>query len=203
MGTSGDGISMLGDGISMVFSPSVVVSGGVVSMVVVSVVVVSVVVVSAGDVPSPGLSPFPHPTSNHPVAATPDTVRSAERDNPVWFIIETDPFWQDPAPRLRSAVPASRTPKRSPPAQSRSSEIVPAETSTARRCQPRETLPAFRQDVHTLTRCLLPPGVATARTDWMFGSHRRLVRRWECDTDLPKPGPFPQISHTAAISRTP
>ena len=28
----------------------------------------------------------------------------------------------------------------------------------AERYQPRETLPALRQDVHTLTRCLLPPG---------------------------------------------
>src|SRR4029077_529029 len=37
----------------------------------------------------------------------------------------------------------------------------------------------------------------------MLGSHRRLVRRWECDTDLPKPGPFPQISQTAAICGTP
>src|SRR5882672_8075848 len=58
-------------------------------------------------------------------------------------------------------------------------------------------------DVQTLMRFLLPPGRSTARTVWMFGSQRRLVRRWECDTDLPKPGPFPQISQTAAISRTP
>src|ERR1700716_3757120 len=58
-------------------------------------------------------------------------------------------------------------------------------------------------DVHTLMRFLLPPGRVTACTVWMLGSHRRLVRRWECDTDLPKPGPFPQISHTAAICRTP
>src|SRR5690606_32632204 len=56
-----------------------------------------------------------------------------------------------------------------------------------------------RQEVQTLMRFLLPPGRVTARTVWMFGSHRRLVRRWECDTDLPKRGPFPQISHTAAI----
>src|SRR5271157_3533243 len=33
----------------------------------------------------------------------------------------------------------------------------------------------------------------------MLGSQRRLVRRCECDTDLPKPGPFPQISQTAAM----
>src|ERR1700742_4714046 len=59
------------------------------------------------------------------------------------------------------------------------------------------------QDVQTLMRFLLPPGWVTVRTVWMFGSHRRLVRRWECDTDLPKPGPFPQISQTAAICRTP
>src|ERR1700716_2952180 len=58
-------------------------------------------------------------------------------------------------------------------------------------------------DVHTLMRFLLPPGRVTVRTVWMLGSHRRLVRRWECDTDLPKPGPFPQISQTAAICGTP
>src|SRR5215212_9606656 len=58
-------------------------------------------------------------------------------------------------------------------------------------------------EVHTLMRFLFPPGWDTARTVWMLGSHRRLVRRWECDTDLPKPGAFPQISHTAAICRTP
>src|ERR1700712_5368088 len=58
-------------------------------------------------------------------------------------------------------------------------------------------------DVQTLTRCLLPPGRSATRTVWMLGSHRRLVRRWECDTDLPKPGAFPQISQTAAIRETP
>src|SRR5580692_3312324 len=55
------------------------------------------------------------------------------------------------------------------------------------------------QDAQTLSRCLLPPGRVTTCTVWTLGSHRRLVRRWECDTDLPKPGPFPQISHTAAM----
>src|SRR5215471_526425 len=59
------------------------------------------------------------------------------------------------------------------------------------------------QEVHTLMRFLFPPAWVTARTVWMLGSHRRLVRRWECETDLPKPGPFPQISQTAAICRTP
>src|ERR1700760_88814 len=31
----------------------------------------------------------------------------------------------------------------------------------------------------------------------MFGFHRRLVRRGECDTAWPKPGPFAHTSHTA------
>src|SRR3954467_695248 len=57
-------------------------------------------------------------------------------------------------------------------------------------------------DVHTLMRFLLPPGRLTACTVWMFGFQRRLVRRWECDTDLPKPGPFPQTSHTAAMENS-
>src|ERR1700761_4913246 len=59
------------------------------------------------------------------------------------------------------------------------------------------------QEVQTFRRCLLPPGRATTCTVCTFGSHRRLVRRWECDTDLPKPGPFPQMSHTAAIVLAP
>src|ERR1700691_5071908 len=33
----------------------------------------------------------------------------------------------------------------------------------------------------------------------MFGSKRRLVRRWECETLMPKPGCLPHNSHTAAI----
>jgi hypothetical protein len=37
----------------------------------------------------------------------------------------------------------------------------------------------------------------------MFGFHRRWVRRCECETDMPKPGPLPQTSHTAATSHTP
>src|SRR5439155_23870486 len=68
--------------------------------------------------------------------------------------------------------------------------------------QPRVTLPAFRQDVHTFIRlrCEMP---ILACTVWMFGFHRRLVRRCECDTDLPKPGLLPQTSQTAATSVTP
>src|SRR4051794_28841103 len=33
----------------------------------------------------------------------------------------------------------------------------------------------------------------------MFGFQRRLVRRCECETDLPKPGPLAHTSQTAAI----
>lgn len=32
----------------------------------------------------------------------------------------------------------------------------------------------------------------------MLGFQRRLVRRWECDTDMPKPGALPQTSHLLA-----
>ncbi len=42
-----------------------------------------------------------------------------------------------------------------------------------------------------------------ACTVWMFGFHRRLVRRCECDTDFPKPGPFAHTSQTAATQNTP
>ncbi len=60
----------------------------------------------------------------------------------------------------------------------------------------RLTLPAFRQEVHTLMRCGVPPMVV--RTRWMFGFQRRFVRRCECETLKPKPGPFWQTSQLAA-----
>jgi hypothetical protein len=59
------------------------------------------------------------------------------------------------------------------------------------------TFPALMQEVQTLIRRGLPP--TSARTRWMFGFHRRLVRRCEWDTLMPKPGLLPQSSHTAAI----
>src|SRR5207249_12273106 len=67
--------------------------------------------------------------------------------------------------------------------------------------QPRTTLPALMHEVHTLRR-LRWDTPTLAWTVWMFGFHRRLVRRWECETDLPKPGPLPQTSHTAATSNS-
>jgi hypothetical protein len=42
------------------------------------------------------------------------------------------------------------------------------------------------------------PGATSARTFCTFGFHRRWVRRWECETDMPKPGPLPQTSQTLA-----
>ncbi len=38
-----------------------------------------------------------------------------------------------------------------------------------------------------------------ARTRWMLGFQRRLVRRWEWLTLMPNDGFLPQISHTAAM----
>src|SRR3546814_2360769 len=60
---------------------------------------------------------------------------------------------------------------------------------------------AFRQEVHTFMRLRLPP-LIRARTVWMFGFQRRLVRRCECETDMPKPGPLLQTSQTAATSNS-
>jgi uracil-DNA glycosylase len=60
----------------------------------------------------------------------------------------------------------------------------------------RVTLPAFRHEVQTLSRFGVPETIA--RTRWMFGSKRRFVRRCECDTLWPNPGPLPHTSHTAA-----
>src|SRR5579863_6441449 len=51
-------------------------------------------------------------------------------------------------------------------------------------------------DVQTWRRLGAPPTIA--RTRWMFGFQRRLVRRCEWETLIPKPGCLPQISHTAA-----
>ena len=72
----------------------------------------------------------------------------------------------------------------------------------AGRTQPRTTLPALRHEVHTLSLRTVP-GATCARTGWMFGFHRRWVRRCECDTLMPKPGPLPHTSHTAATPNTP
>jgi len=66
----------------------------------------------------------------------------------------------------------------------------------------RVTLPALMHDAHTFRR-LWVPRPTTARTVWMFGLKRRRVRRWECDTDMPNPGPLPQTSQTAATGDTP
>jgi hypothetical protein len=52
-------------------------------------------------------------------------------------------------------------------------------------------------DVQTETRLGLPATIA--RTRWMFGFQRRLLRRWEWLTRIPKDGCLPQISQTEAI----
>jgi len=54
------------------------------------------------------------------------------------------------------------------------------------------------QPVHTLSRVGVP--FTKARTRWMFGFQRRLVRTCECDTDMPQDGRFPQTSHTDAMA---
>src|SRR5438105_1573617 len=56
--------------------------------------------------------------------------------------------------------------------------------------QARVTLPARMHEVQALMRRRLP-GATSARTDWMLGFQRRGVRRCECDTAMPKPGPLP------------
>ena len=61
----------------------------------------------------------------------------------------------------------------------------------------RVTLPALMHDVQTCSRRGVPS--TRARTFWMFGFHRRLLRLWENVTALPKNGFFPHTSHTAAI----
>ena len=65
------------------------------------------------------------------------------------------------------------------------------------------TLPALRHEVQTLMRFgVLPAGPTIARTRWMFGVQRRLVRRCECEMLLPKIGPFAQTSQLAATGNS-
>src|SRR5690625_3278421 len=65
----------------------------------------------------------------------------------------------------------------------------------------RVTFPALRQEVHTFRRFGVP--ATTARTRWMLGFQRRLVRRCECEMLWPKPGPLPQTSQLAATVPSP
>ena len=60
------------------------------------------------------------------------------------------------------------------------------------------TLPALRQDEQTFTRRIEP--LKEAFIECRFGSHRRLVFRWEWLIENPVDGPFPQMSHFAAMS---
>jgi DAK2 domain fusion protein YloV len=63
------------------------------------------------------------------------------------------------------------------------------------------TLPARMHEVQTWRWVGAP--FTSVRTRWMFGSQRRLVRRCEWETFIPKLGLLPQISHTAAtLTRT-
>lgn len=58
------------------------------------------------------------------------------------------------------------------------------------------TFPALRQEAQTERRLGVPSTIA--RTLWMLGFQRRLVRRCECETEYPQTGPLPQISQVAA-----
>jgi hypothetical protein len=58
-------------------------------------------------------------------------------------------------------------------------------------------LPDLVQPVHTFIRLAEP--LTRARTRWMFGFQRRLVRIWECDTLRPHDGCFPHNSQTDAM----
>src|SRR5579863_7633890 len=53
------------------------------------------------------------------------------------------------------------------------------------------------QPVQTFMRLGVPP--TRARTRWMFGFQRRLVRRCENETFMPNDGFLPQISQTDAM----
>ena len=61
------------------------------------------------------------------------------------------------------------------------------------------TLPARMHDVQTSSRVGAP--LTSARTRWMLGFQRRLVRRWEWLMLIPNDGFLPHTSQTAAILR--
>ena len=61
-----------------------------------------------------------------------------------------------------------------------------------------ETLPALMQVVQTFIRRAPPCGIFT-RIDCRFGSKRRGVRLFACETLLPNCGPLPQTSQRLAI----
>ena len=60
----------------------------------------------------------------------------------------------------------------------------------------RVTLPALMHEVQTFSRFTVRPTLA--RTGWMLGFQRRLVRRCEWETLMPKPGRLAQTSQVAA-----
>src|SRR5436305_1799659 len=57
------------------------------------------------------------------------------------------------------------------------------------------------QEVHTSTRLTVP--LTMARTRWMLGFQRRLVRRCEWLMLMPNEGCLPHTSHTDAMTRLP
>ncbi len=63
------------------------------------------------------------------------------------------------------------------------------------------TFPALMQPVQTWRRFGEPSTMARIR--WMFGFQRRLVRRWEWLTAMPKLGFLPHTSQIAAMTCTP
>src|SRR3712207_6653359 len=67
-------------------------------------------------------------------------------------------------------------------------DALPISGRRSGRDQPRTTLPALMHEVQTLSFLGVLP--TSARTVWMLGFQRRRVRRCECETDMPKPGPL-------------
>ena len=109
---------------------------------------------------------------------------------------------------LTAGIGAPRTKRPRRPAPGRQKPVHheggPASQATGwaalRLRRQRETLPALMHEVQAFSRFGVRP--ITARTVWMLGFQRRLVRRCECETLLPKPGPLPQTSQLAATGHS-
>src|SRR4029078_2558824 len=59
-------------------------------------------------------------------------------------------------------------------------------------------LPDLMHEVQTWSRFVVP--LTLARTRWMLGFHRRLVRTCECETDMPNDALFSHTSPPTAMN---
>lgn len=94
------------------------------------------------------------------------------QSGPCWQLADC---WVDSGPPRKNLLQRGRNTRKTPLPQGTG---LLAEKNSAG--DQRVILPALRQEVQTLRRLGVP--LTIARTRWMLGLKRRLVRRCECDT---------------------